>query len=91
MRQFGLAKAHAQKSFAHFAKSKWKSEEIYLNYRPYRPARLMRHAWLYICLGETEKGLSYFHQMYECRRCKQCRHRECYEGYLYLGMYYEAM
>ncbi|MCI9202091.1 MAG: tetratricopeptide repeat protein [Lachnospiraceae bacterium] len=91
MRQFGLAKAHAQKSFAHFAKSKWKSEELYLNYRPYRPARLMRHAWLYICLGETEKGLSYFHQMYECRRCKQCRHRECYEGYLYLGMYYEAM
>ena len=62
-----------------------------MTYRPYRPARLMRQAWIYICLGETEKGLSYFRQMNECLRCRQCRHQECYEGYLYLAMYYEAI
>ncbi len=91
MRRFKDAKLHAQKSLEHFSRTKWASEEIYLNYRPYRPARLMRHAWIYICLGETEKGLSYFRQMNECLRCRQCRHQVCFEGYLYLAMYYEAI
>ncbi len=91
MRRFKDARLHAQKSLEHFARTKWASEEIYLNYRPYRPARLMRQAWIYICLGETEKGLSYFHQMNECLRCRQCRHQVCFESYLYLAMYYEAI
>ncbi len=91
MKRFTEAKAHAQKSLQHFDHTKWKSEDIYLNYRPYRPARLFRHGWLYICLGETEKGLSYLNQMRECMRCKQCRHRECFESYLYLAIYYEAI
>lgn len=91
MRRFKDAKLHAQRSLDHFSRTKWASEEIYLNYRPYRPARLMRQAWIYICLGETEKGLSYFRQMNECLRCRQCRHQECFEGYLYLAMYYEAI
>lgn len=91
MRRFKDAKLHAQKSLEHFSRTKWASEEIYLNYRPYRPARLMRQAWIHICLGETEKGLSYFHQMNECLRCRQCRHQVCFEGYLYLAMYYEAV
>lgn len=91
MRRFKDAKLHAQRSLEHFARTKWVSEEYYLNYRPYRPARLMRHGWIYICLGETEKGLSYFRQMNECLRCRQCRHPVCFEGYLYLAMYYEAI
>lgn len=91
MKRFKDAKLHAQKSLEHFARTKWVSEECYLNYRPYRPARLMRQGWIYICLGETEKGLSYFRQMNECLRCKQCRHSVCFEGYLYLAMYYEAI
>lgn len=91
MRRFKDAKLHAQKSLEHFSKTKWTSEENYLNYRPYRAARLMRHGWIYICLGETEKGLNYFHQMNQCLRCRQCRHQVCFEGYLYLAMYYEAM
>lgn len=85
------AKLHAQKALEHFAKTKWKTEEPYLNYKPYRPARLFRHAWIYICLGETEKGLSYLKQMTQCLRCKGCRYRECFESYLYLGFYYEAI
>lgn len=91
MRRFKAAKTHAQKALEHFTRTKWTTEENYLNYRPYRPARLMRHGWIYICLGETEKGLSYFRQMNECMRCRQCRHQVCFEGYLYLGMYYEAI
>ena len=91
MKRFKDAKIHAQKSLEHFSKTKWTSEENYLNYRPYRAARLMRHGWIYICLGETEKGLSFFHQMNQCLRCRQCRHQVCFEGYLYLAMYYEAV
>lgn len=85
------AKLHARKSLEYFDKTKWKTEERYLNYKPYRPARLFRHAWIYICLGDTEKGLSYLKQMTECLRCKGCRHQECFESYLYLGFYYEAI
>ena len=91
MGHFKDAKIHAQKSLEHFAKTKWACEEHYLNYRPYRPARLMRHGWLYICLGETEKGLSFLNQMNECLRCRQCRNQTCFESYLHLAMYYEAV
>lgn len=91
MGHFKDAKIHAQKSLEHFAKTKWACEEHYLNYRPYRPARLMRHGWLYICLGETEKGLGFLNQMNECLRCRQCRHQTCFESYLHLAMYYEAV
>ena len=85
------AKAHALSSLEHFKKSDNGTEEHYLAYLSYRPARLMRFGWLYICVGETEKGLSMFRQMTECRRCRQCRHKVCYEGYQHLGMYYEAV
>lgn len=91
MGRFNDAKLHAQSALDHFARTKWVNEESYLNYKPYRPARLFRHAWIYICLGETEKGLSYLKQMTQCLRCKSCRYRECFESYLYLGFYYEAI
>ena len=29
--------------------------------------------------------------MPQCLRCKGCRYRECFESYLYLGFYYEAI
>ena len=74
----------------HFEKAERGTEADYLNYMSYRPARLMRFGWIYICLGETEKGLEMFRQMTECRRCRQCRHKGCFESYQYLGMYYEA-
>lgn len=85
------AKLHAKKALEHFGKAGKGTEEDYLNYLSYRPARLMRFGWIYICLGETEKGLEMFKQMTECRRCRQCRHGGCFESYQYLGMYYEAI
>lgn len=90
MKCFDEAKEHAQKSLDYFSKLKYSSEEAYLAYPAYRPARLFRHAWIYLCLGDTEKGLSLLRQMTACPRCKGCRHPECYESFLYLGFYYEA-
>ncbi|MCI8886764.1 MAG: tetratricopeptide repeat protein [Hungatella sp.] len=85
------AKIHAEKALEHFRKTDNGTEENYLNYLSYRPARLMRFGWIYICLGQTEKGLEMFRQMTECRKCRQCRYKECFEAYQYLGMYYEAI
>ncbi len=85
------ARLHAMAAMEHFKKSDSGTEEDYLNYLSYRPARLMRFGWLYICMGETDKGLAMFREMTECGRCRQCRHKGCYEGYQHLGMYYEAI
>ena len=46
---------------------------------------------MYICLGETEKGLKMLEDMNRWQRCRQCRYKACYEGYQHLGMYYEAV
>lgn len=91
MKCFDEAKKHAKKSLDYFSKLKYSSEENYLAYPAYRPARLFRQAWIYLCLGETEKGLSLFRQMTACTRCKGCSHRECFESYLFLGFYYETI
>ncbi len=32
-----------------------------------------------------------FRQMTECTRCKGCRHKACFDAYLFLGFYYEAV
>ncbi len=84
------AKLHAQRSMDHFRKAKSGTEENYLQYRSFGPARLMRFGWLYICLGQTQKGLQMLEDMTRWQRCRQCRYRACYEGYQHLGLYYEA-
>lgn len=84
------ARLHALKSLEHFKKSGNGTEENYLKYYAFGPARLMRFGWLYICLGETQKGLGMLEDMTRWQRCRQCRYKGCYEGYQHLGMYYEA-
>ncbi len=85
------ARIHAARSLEHFRKSGSGTEENYLNYLPFGPARLMRFGWLYICLGETQKGLKMLEDMTRWPRCRQCRYKACYEGFQHLGMYYEAV
>lgn len=82
---------HAAKSLEHFRNSGNGTEEDYLNFHAFGPARLMRFGWAYICLGETGKGLGMLTEMTRQKRCRQCRSRGCYEGYQHLGMYYEAV
>ncbi len=84
------ARLFARKALEHFNKAGNGTEANYLDYLQYRPARLMRFGWIYICLGETEKGLTMFRQMTQCWRCRHCRHKECFEAYQYLGRYYET-
>ncbi len=85
------AKNHAAKALEHFAKEECGVEEYYLGYRQFRPARLLRFGWLRICLGEPEEGLRLLREMTACSRCRMCRRAGCFESYLFLGLYYEAI
>ena len=60
-------------------------------YGPYKPAREGVMGWLYLAMGEREKGMELFGQMDRGYRCKGCRYRGCYEKYLFQGWCYEAM
>lgn len=62
----------------------------YLAYLPYHSARLRELGWLYICVGETEKGLACLEEM-ENYRCKDCAFQGCYESFQSRGFYYEAV
>lgn len=86
-----LAKQAARDSLESFQKCDMGTEADYLAYLQYRPARLMRFAWIYIALGETGKGIRYLEEMLTCTRCRHCRHHGCFEAYLYLGRYYEGI
>lgn len=91
MGHFSQAAEHARKSFEHFRLANKGTEADYLAYGPYKPAREGGFGWLYLAVGEMEKGLKLFEQMDQGYRCKGCRFPDCYEKYLYLGMYYEAV
>ena len=65
-------------------------ETDYLNYRRFAPARLAGLGWIYIMLGDVQKGEGYFEKMDRIPRCAQCRHRICYEKYYFRGLYREA-
>ena len=85
------AKIHAERSMECFNKAGIGTEEDYLNYKEFRAARLLRFGWNYIMLGETEKGLHMLRSMSACVKCRHCHCSGCFEGPLYLGLYYEAI
>ena len=64
--------------------------ENYLSYQPYRSRRLCELGWMYICLGETEKGLNFLEEMERCR-CRECEYKGCCESFRNRGFYYEAI
>ena len=66
------------------------TQEDYLSYKRYRPARLHRLGRIYIALGEVEDGLGMFKEMLTCNRCVGCDRSKCYESYLARGQYHEA-
>ena len=85
------AKTYAELSMEYFKKAGNGTEEDYLNYKEFRAARLLRFGWNYIMLGETEKGLEMLRDMSTCTKCRHCHCSACFEGPLYLGLYYEAI
>ena len=64
--------------------------EHYLSYQPYHSRRLCELGWMYICLGEIEKGLTFLEEMERCR-CRECEYKGCCESFRNRGFYYEAI
>lgn len=91
MGRFPQAAEHAKKALEHFRLSGRGTETDYVSYGPYKPAREGTMGWVYLAMGERDKGLKLFEQMDQGYRCKACRFQGCYEKYLFLGLYYEAM
>lgn len=83
------AKIHGQAALNELENS-GRTLENHLAFKAYGTARMANIGWIYLALGETEKGLGYFRDMQKKPRCKNCSHKECFESYLYLGRYYES-
>jgi tetratricopeptide (TPR) repeat protein len=90
-KKFLKAKVHAEKAMEYFKLAGEGTEQDYIAYKPFSPVRLRIFGWLYICLGENEKGEEYLEQMDQRIRCRRCRHQKCFEKFYFQGMYYEAL
>lgn len=85
------AREHANKAMEYFQKETNGTKlEDYLGHGYYAPARHLNLAWLFILLGERERGLKYLEQSDWIPRCRLCRHKSCYEKYYYRGLYREV-
>lgn len=85
------AKEYAAKAMENFKKdTAGTTEEDYLGHGYYAPARYLNLAWTYLLLGDQERGLEYMEMADQIKRCRLCRHKGCYEKYLYRGLYRET-
>ncbi len=87
MGELEKARKHGERSLECFHKS-GREEEHYLAFKAYAPARMASFAWIYLCLGETERAKEMFARMNRQMKCKSCRYKECFESFLYLGYLY---
>ncbi|MCM1467227.1 MAG: tetratricopeptide repeat protein [Alistipes sp.] len=84
------AKKHAQLALEHFEKSGQGSLEDYMDFPSYRPVRMGKIAWLWLCLGDEERAVETFEKMERMQRCRDCKYGKCYESSLHLAQYYLA-
>ena len=92
MRNFDKAKEYAQKALDHLNRS-GSSEKAYGEYTARSPVRSGILGWMYICLGDWERGEKIFQDMRRLKPCRYCEYMDkgCYESSLWLGILYEVM
>lgn len=84
------AKMHGQAALDNLEKS-GRTIEDHVGFRAYGTARLSNLAWIYLALGEREKGEQLLLKMQTQKPCKDCAFKGCFESFLYLGRYYESL
>lgn len=84
------AKIHGQAALDELEKS-GRTLENHLGFKAYGTARMSNIAWVYLALGEREKGEQLLWDMQKTRPCKDCSFKGCFESWLYLGRYYESL
>ena len=78
---------HAKKVLDCIAKRNTTLED-YASYAGYVPIRKGWVAWIYLALGEKEKGRRLFEEMEKEHPCASCKYTKCFESSLWLGFYY---
>ena len=80
---------------AHHAKNALKrleerntTPEDFMTWPGNAPVRTGNIGWIYLALGEKEKGKKYLEEMETLRPCRSCEYVKCYEASLWLGYYY---
>lgn len=81
------AKKHAKKALECMEKRNTTPED-YASYFGYVPIRKGWVAWIYLALGEKEKGKRLFAEMEQEHPCASCGFTKCFEASLWLGYYY---
>lgn len=85
--EYEKAKHHANMTLQ-CLKMRNTTPEDYMTWPGYMPVRTGIIGWIYLALGEKEKGKKYLEDMETLRPCKSCRYGKCYEASLWLGYYY---
>lgn len=85
--EYEKAKHHANKALQ-CLKERNTTPEDYMTWPGYKPVRTGDLGWIYLALGEKEKGKKCLEDMETLRPCKSCRYVKCYEASLWLGYYY---
>ncbi len=85
--EYEKAKHHANMALQ-CLKERNTTPEDYMTWPGYMPVRTGIIGWIYLALGEKEKGKKYLEDMETLRPCKSCRYKKCYEASLWLGYYY---
>ena len=62
--------------------------EDYMTWPGNAPVRTGNIGWIYLALGEKEKGKKCLEDMESMRPCRDCRYHKCFEASLWLGYYY---
>ena len=85
--EYEQAEKHAKKVLDCMEK-RHTTPEDYVSYAGYVPIRKGWMAWIYLALGQKEKGKRFFEEMETEHPCASCKYPKCFEASLWLGYYY---
>lgn len=85
--EYDKAKCHANKALQCLTERNTTPED-YMTWPGREPVRTGQIGWIYLALGDNEKGRKYLEEMENLRLCRYCGYSKCYEASLWLGYYY---
>lgn len=85
--EYEKARCHGEKALQCLA-ARNTTPEDYMNWPGREPVRTGQIGWIYLALGEKEKGRDCLERMEKLRPCRNCGYARCFEASLWLGYYY---
>lgn len=85
--EYDKAGRHAERALKCLSERNTTPED-YMNWPGKEAVRTGQIGWIYLALGEKEKGRKCLEKMETLRPCRYCAYRKCFEASLWLGYYY---